>query len=184
MQNYQQSGWKDKPSWAVAVMFEDECTQKEGVAFCDGLVERFWSKCGFDFSWWSIPDLDQPGVWEDSLDRASRADILIATMEPGRETELLRAWLEQWRLRRGDREGAVIGLKDPCAGLECRVSEKHARLREAAHQAGLDYLTDMPESLEDLLPASLDSYSQRAEQMSGLLAHILERPTPPRTFGS
>lgn len=184
METYEQSGWKEKPSWSVVVVFENENTQKQATAFCDGLVERFWSKCGFDFSWWSIGDLARADAWESSLDHAASADILIATVEPGREMELFRDWLEHWRARRGDREGVVVGLLDPCTGCEPLRSEKHARLREAAHRAGLDYLTELPATLADLLPASLESYSERADQMSGLLTQILERPTPPRTFGA
>jgi hypothetical protein len=184
MENLQQSAREQRPPWSVVVVFEDEETRKEAVAFCDGLVAKFWSTSGFEFGWWLVKDLTEPEAWEQSLASASQANILIASFAPGRSVPELRQWLDAWRQRRGDHEGAVIGLLDPCAGLDCRLSEKHAHLRDVAHQAGLDYLTEMPSRIDDPLPASIESYSERAEQVSGVLDAILHRPTPPRTFGT
>jgi hypothetical protein len=44
-------------TYAVLVMFDTDAAREAAVAFCDDLVKRFWSKCGFDVHWCTATEL-------------------------------------------------------------------------------------------------------------------------------
>ena len=43
----------------------------------------------------------------------------------------------------------------------------------------MDYLTEMPQDISRSIPDSLDSYTERAEQVTSLLDNILHQQAPP-----
>ena len=43
----------------------------------------------------------------------------------------------------------------------------------------MDYLTEVPQDISRSIPDSLDSYTERADQVTGLLANILQQQPPP-----
>jgi hypothetical protein len=63
--------------------------------------------------------------------------------------------------------------------LSDREAQKHRYLRQIAHRGSMDYLTQLPLSLSRLVPESLDSYTQRAVQVSSVLDEILHHQAPP-----
>jgi hypothetical protein len=72
-----------------------------------------------------------------------------------------------------------VGLADPGSGLSEYCPPKFVYLRAAAHRAGMDYWTSIPQNLARSVPDSLDSYSERATQVTTLLDEILHyHPVP------
>jgi hypothetical protein len=73
-----------------------------------------------------------------------------------------------------------VDLTDPGTGQAGPSVEKYAYLRNAAHRAGMDYLTQIPQSISSRsIPDSLDSYSQRADKVTSVLDGILHQKAPP-----
>ena len=170
-----------KPACSVVVIYEDVAARENAVKFCDHLVDRFWARYEFDVSWWQVSDLSLARSGENAARKAVHADLIVVATSPATGVpEELREWIEGWLNRRGDREGALVGLTDP-GMVQCGASvEKHVYLRNAAHRAGLDYLTQIPQSISALsIPDSLDSYNQRADKVTSVLDGILRQKTPP-----
>jgi hypothetical protein len=164
-----------KGTWSVVVLFEDASAREQGVRFCNHLIERYWAEQGFDVSWYSFSML-QAG--EESAEKAAAADIIVFAMHPEGEMPLeIRDWVENWVRRRGDREGALVGLMDRSA-YPAATGERYIYLRNAAHRAGMDYWTQLPQNLHGISD-SIESYSERAKQVTSVLDEILQQHAHP-----
>lgn len=169
-----------KQAWPVAAVFEDAETRKVAMKFCDVLAERFWGQCNFDISWWSVAALEEKAFDAAITAKAAEANLIIFALLPGGDLPAaLRAWIEAWLGRRGDREGVLVGLNDPACGPSGATVEKFVFLRNAAHRYGMDYLTEVPQNLARYIPDSFESYSERADTVTSVLDEILHKKTPP-----
>jgi hypothetical protein len=163
----------------ILTLCESNDCRTEAVAFCDRLVQRFWTSCEFEISWLSFEDLTEPGKFRVAVNHAASAAMLIFAMRHGSYIPAeVEAWAEAWLAKRGEREGSIIALGDPGHIAAAGVSQNFVYLRNIAHRAGLDYLTEMPEKIGQSIPDSLEAYPERAQQMTSVLDQILRRKTP------
>jgi hypothetical protein len=169
-----------KGAWSVVVVYEDAAARERAVAFCDQLVGRYWAQLEFNLSWWSFAALEDAGSAKDAAENAVCADLVAVATGPEGDFPLpVKAWVETWLTRRGEREGMLVGLLEPLAEAGALEGPKHHYLRHAAHHGAMDYLTHVPQDISLSIPESLDSYSQRADQVTSLLDDILHRQAPP-----
>ncbi len=176
-----QGSVEGKALWSVVVAYEDTGMREEAVAFCDDLVERFWTQCSFEISWWPFTLFQEDPASMEATQKAAEADLIIlATRPEGELSAPVQMWIESWLRLRGDREGALVGLLEPGADWSRRTNPKQAYLRNVAHRAGMDYLTEVPQNMSRGFPESLDSYTERADQVTSLLDEILRTQPPPR----
>jgi hypothetical protein len=162
-----------KETWSVVVVYENEETRDTAVQFCDCLVERFWSKCGFDVSWWSFSLLEDATTSAQARGKAANADLVVfATSETIGGT--VRSWIESWISQRGEKEGACVALLPGMAAGSAQIY-----LREAAHRAGMDFLTQVPQSLSWPMADGVESCAERARQTTSVLEEILRTSHPP-----
>lgn len=176
MQHKEKRFWTLKPSWQVAVLYEDAATQQDAVAYCDSLVNRFWESTSFNFGWWPLEQAHDFRAAQQASQALVEADLIVFAIHPGDNLESrIAEWLHHCLCRRNHREGLVVGIGDPAANSD-EDSPKHIALRHLAHNAGLDYLTELPHTLATPLPDSAEFYHDRARQVSGVLSEILRRP--------
>ena len=173
-----------KAASPVLVLFATDTSRGHAVGFCDELVTRFWADHGFDITWYSFSDLMNSAANETAARKALEAEMIIFAIDADDQFPIeTKSWIESWIGRRHDREGALVGLLD-CGKPGSPTTEKHVYLRNAAHRAGMDYLTQVPQTISRGIPDSLESYSARAEHVSSVLDEILhqrERPMVPIT---
>jgi hypothetical protein len=169
----------ERGSLSLAVLYDDARARETAVMFCDQLCERFWATHTFELSWWSFADLEDANSSRIALAKGSGADWLLISAQTEKEfSAAVLTWLDLWVAQRGDREGALVGLIQPG---ETAPIEKHAVLRRLAHRAGMDYLTQVPQSLGQPEQDSADACTERAHQVTAVLNGILHKPTrPPR----
>jgi hypothetical protein len=169
-----------KAMWSVVILFEDAQTRETAVKFCDQLVERFWAHCEFGMTWLSFSTLAEPNAGQDADAKARGADVIVfATRPEGPIPAAVTDWVEGCLANRSDREGTLAGLIDCGPVLTARAAEKHAWLRNVAHRAGMDYLTQVPQDISRPIPNSLESFSERAQQVTSVLDEILHKPLQP-----
>jgi hypothetical protein len=169
-----------KTAWSVVVVYDDAAAREQAVDFCDQLVKRFWARFEFDVSWWSFGLLQKEPVATEAAEKAARADLVIlSSLRQEDFPAPVKGWIEGWLTRRGNREGILAGLVDPGAGSSGRRAWKHHYLRQVAHRGAMDYLTQVPQNIWHSIPESLDSYTQRAAQVSSVLDEILHHEAPP-----
>jgi len=172
----------ERPVWAVVVVYEDDSLKSEAINFCDAFVERFWHDCELDVNWWSFNLLRDQTDARQACAEAVAADLILFAARPGRDLPPeIQFWVDSWAIARGDREGTLIGLLDP-AQTEHYSSPPYIFLRNIAHHAGMDYLTEMPESISLGTPDSLDSVTERAGRVTGVLDEILHHQIAPRAL--
>ncbi len=169
-----------RTAWSVVVVYEDAAAREQAVDFCDQLVKRFWVRFEMDVNWWSFDLLRNEMTAEAAAEKAAHADLVVLC-SPRQEDfpAWVKGWIESWLIRRADREGILAGLLDPGVASSNPEAPKHHYLRQVAHRGAMDYLTRLPQSISRLIPESLDSYSQRAGQVSSVLDEILHRQAPP-----
>jgi hypothetical protein len=167
-----------KAAWSVVVVYEDATARERAMTFCDQMVSRFWAKCEFDVSWWPFTLLDQPVAARGAAEKAAQADLVVFAATPDGDFPLpVRTWVESWLNQRSDREGMLVGLMELPGGATDWEAQKHQYLRQAAHHGAMDYLTKIPQGTSLSIPESLDSYTERASQVTSLLDDILHQQT-------
>ena len=174
-----------KPAWCVVVVYEDDAARERAVAFCDQLVGRYWAQLEFNVGWWSFAQLEEASIAKDAAAKAVCADLVAFAAKPeGDFPQPVKNWVETWLTQRGDREGMLVGLLEPVGGAGRLEGLKHHYLRNAAHHSAMDYLTHIPRDISLSISESLDSYTQRADQMTNLLNDILHQQVPPPHLSS
>lgn len=169
-----------KTAWSVVVAYEDTAAREQAVDFCDQLVRRFWARSEFEVGWWSFSLLQAEHVAMEAADMAARADLIILSLV--RQDVLpavVKRWIESWLARRGDCEGILAGLMGQGAAADRLETHNHYYLRQVAHRGGMDYLTQLPQSISRLIPESPESYTRRAAQVTTVLDEILHHQAPP-----
>jgi hypothetical protein len=164
---------------AVMVIYENTKAREAAVAFCDRLVEKFWAHAGFEVSWWSLALLAEAGPARQAAEKAVAADLIVFAAPPEGDLPLhVRAWIEGWLPQRGEREGALVGLIEGTTQAG-ELTDKHFYLRRLAHRLGMDYLTELPQSLSSSVADSPELDSARVHQVTSLLDDILRQPAAP-----
>jgi hypothetical protein len=159
----------------VVVIYQDSKCRDHAVAFCDALASRFWPTHGINITWYSFDSVQEPTTVADSTAKAINAGLIVFSTHPGGEFPIdVILWIQKWSSKRGEREGALVGLMDPAA-IQGVADDKHVYLRNVARHAGMDYLTRMPDTITRGIPDSLESYSQRAERITSVLDEILHK---------
>lgn len=160
---------------SVVVIYEDPSIRERAVHFCEGLVDE-QRNSGINLDWWSFPVLSEPRMSHSAVEKAAGADVVIFAMDAsGDLPEAIKLWIEQWLNKRGEREGAIVGLLEPEDRWHEMVSFREIYLRHAARRAGMDYLSHAAPTLRRAIPDSLDSFNERAGRMTSVMDEILQK---------
>jgi hypothetical protein len=157
----------------VVVVYETPAIRKHAMQFCERLAGECECTPVSEMIWWSFHVLALPAEGRDAAQRAANADVVVFAMKAGGDLPHdIKLWIENWLNRRGEREGALVGL------LASEVSHDIAPFREIylrhiARRAGMDYLSHAAPTASRAIPDSLDSFSQRAGQVTSVLDGIL-----------
>lgn len=174
------AGLESKAAWSVAVVYEDDAAREKAVSFCDQLVRRFWAQFEFDIGWWSFTTLGESLPAAEAARKAEQADLIVFSSAPEGDFPVhVKDWIESWLTRRGEWEGVLAGLLEPAEDPNGREGQKHIYLRNAAHRGAMDYVTRLPQDISRSFPDSIDSYTERADQVTSLLVDILHQQPPP-----
>jgi hypothetical protein len=163
----------------VVAVYENTAAREYALRFCEGLAGRPpASGTDLDIHWCAFAFLG-----DDAVNRAAAADlILFSITSDGDLPHEVKLWIERWLNRRSEREGAVVGLvmDRPANPFEI-ASLKEIYLRHTAHRAKMDYLSHEIPTARKAMPDSLDSFSQRAGQVTSVLDQILSYNPSPQT---
>ncbi len=167
-----------KERWLALVVCEDELAHARALSICENLTRRFWGEIEFALSWWLFTNLECAVNAEEAAHVAMEADmIFLATQPHGDFPEKVISWIETWAKRRGDREGALVWI----TGDESAPSggPRQLYLRQVAHRAGMDFLSEIPESPAPALPESPEWFANRARAMGTVMDGILKQTGSP-----
>jgi len=158
---------------AVVVIYENPSIRERAVHFCERLVAAQHPP-ELDLDWWSFALLSDAAMAHSAVEKASGADVVIFAMDArGDLPDPIKLWIEQWLSKRGEREGAMVGLLHH-EGWHGAASFREIYLRHAARRAGMDYLSHAAPTRPRAMPDSIDSFSERAGQMTSVLDDILQ----------
>jgi hypothetical protein len=162
----------------VVVVYEQPAIRERVMRFCERLAEAQKST-EMDMDWWSFPVLSEPSRAHDAVEKAARADVVVFAMDARGDLPIeIKMWIEKWLNKRGEREGALVGLLGREEGIQEMASFREIYLRHAARRAGMDYLSHAAPTLRRAIPDSIDSFRERAGQMTSVLDSILQKHPP------
>jgi hypothetical protein len=164
----------------IVVVYEDGAAREYAVRSAPHLVESHPLETSTVVEWWSFARLSESEGAGEAAISAAAADLLIFVVSPaGDLPEELKLWIENWIARRSEREGTIIGMMAGSASPGEIACLKEIYLRHVAHRAGMDYLSQVPSAWGRAMPDSLESYGDRARQVTSLLDEILRSGSPP-----
>lgn len=170
----ERSDVRERAAWSVVVAYEDSATREEAAKFCDVLEARFHGQCKVNITWWAYSSIEAPDQALNAADQATAADLIVFAARPeGEMPKHIKSWVEGWLQRRQGREGALVGLLEQTPGSFGPPAPCYVYLRAAAHRGALDYFTEASENLFEIIPESIEFYSERASQTSNVLDEIL-----------
>jgi hypothetical protein len=158
----------------VVVIYENPAIREQAVNFCERLAEEQKS-AAMELNWWPFHLLGHPVTGVSAVQKACHADVIVFAMDArGDLPEEIKLWIEQWLNKRGEREGALVGLlirEEP----QAMASFREIYLRHVARRAGMDYLSQMAPTAQKAIPDSIDSFSERAGRVTAVLDNILHK---------
>lgn len=162
----------------IVVVYETPAIREHAVGFCERLAREQESAVHSEMNWWSFRLLSNSIAGEDAAQHAAAADVAIFAMDAaGDLPDEIKWWIEKWLNKRGEREGALVGLlarDEPAADV---ASFREIYLRNIARRAGMDYLSHSAPTTARAIPDSLDSFTDRAGQVTSVLDDILHAQT-------
>ena len=177
-----ETGRNPQAARTVVVFFEDAAAREQALSFCDHLVTQWQLNDELKVHWWPCHLLDQSSTGGEAIEKAVAAHLVVFAMNSaGDLPHEIKDWIENWLGKRGEREGALVGLFPHEAPPGDIASFREIYLRNVALRAGMDYLSHVPPTLPKALPESPDSYTDRAGQMTSVMDGILRtHPPAPR----
>ncbi len=165
---------------SIVVIYEDSALRERAVQFCERLAAE---TPGMDMDWWSFQLLSHPSMAQAAVERAAGAEVVVFAM--GARGDLpaeIKLWFEKWLNKRGEREGALVGLLHREEAMQGMASFREMYLRHIAHRGGMDYLSHASPTIWHAIPDSIDSYNERAGRKTSLMDGILQKHphAPPR----
>jgi hypothetical protein len=169
----------------VVVLYETPVVREHALRFCEWLSREQGagqeSPEASEVGWWSFQLLGDPTLASDAALKAAAAEVVIFAMHAqGDLSDEIKWWIEAWLNKRGEREGALVGLLVREETSHSMAPFREIYLRNIALRAGMDYLSHAAPTVPKAIPDSLDSFNQRAGQMTSVLDKILHtRPHSP-----
>lgn len=164
-------------------MCEDEAAHARAQSVCGRVATQFWDEIEFKFSWWTFTSLAYSANAAEAAQAAASAEmVFFAVQSRGDLPAKVKSWIEMWVNNRADRGGALICLATDEHPLAPEVSLKQLYLRQIAHRAEMDFLSDISENFAPTIPESLEWFADRADAVGPVMDDILRQtgsPPPP-----
>lgn len=147
--------WNTRCSFELSVVHEDEITRERAAQLQQRLVEQFQREYDFITTWWELQAFADFSVLEAAARAAARADMVILSLETGRELppNTLR-WSEAWLARRTERKGALVALVQHRPESLQSILPVRSYLQTVARLGQMDFFFHSSGSIPDL-PFSL-----------------------------
>lgn len=159
---------------SVVIVYESPAIREHALQFCARLAGASKS-AALEMNWCSFPLLTQSRAGDDAAQKAADADVVVFAMaSAGDLPDEIKLWIEKWLNKRGEREGALVGLLKRKEPLEA-ASFREIYLRHIARRGGMDYLSHAAPTASRAIPDSIDSFSERARKMTSVLDSILHK---------
>ncbi len=139
----------------VAVVYEDHLTREWARDLLYRATQLTGQEC-MSSTWWRIEELAHPAIFPDAVDAATRAEILVLSVNAKKELPLdFHVWIDAWLPRRQQQPGALVALIGQETGA--LSSGVQAFLQAVAQRGSLDFLPRAHEPLE--LPGAFPAES-------------------------
>jgi len=168
----------------VVILYDGLEARNQALRICNHLVLRFQDDLAFDFNWWRMDFLKDPGLAGLCTAQARMADILIICADPaGSLGTHVRKWFSSWARGQTEHLGLLVDLTKSGAREWSEVRATKQFLREVARQTGFDYLETSYVPVESLISPLEPGLSADQVRFSVLEYLASEQPPAPEHSG-
>jgi len=168
----------------VVILYDGLEARNQALRICNHLVLRFEDDLAFDFNWWRMDFLKDPGPAGLCSAQSRLADILIICADPaGPLATHVKKWFGQWARSQSEHLGLLVDLTKAGTREWSEVRATKLFLREVARQAGFDYLETSYVPVESLITPFEPGRSADQIRFSVLEYLTGEQPPAPEHSG-
>jgi hypothetical protein len=129
-----------EPALRVVTVYQDPVTRHWAAELWERVGQLLSGEAVCHRSW-KIGDLTSPRVFNDAVQAAAEADVLVVAVRDGGEWPMdLPVWVEAWLPRRAGPAGALVALIGVPPEPEVQPGRAYQYLDTIARKAGLDFL--------------------------------------------
>jgi hypothetical protein len=159
----------------VVAVFHDAAAQHRAMRVCDSMMARFCTDLEFEVEWCSFEQFADSHKAREITECTAQANVVIISTAahiglPG----VVRSWIRNWSELRHGREGTLIGLVDGVAETRDHAIVQQ-ELRNAAHRAGLDYMTHEPDTHPVPMTDDPKWLNAKCHELGSVLGGMLEQ---------
>src|SRR4051794_7290746 len=166
---------------AVIAHENDPSSGELANQLCRAMEREFGGDLGFEFGWWTFDRLADSKELHAAAEDAAEADLILFSVHAGNELPRpVQEWIEAGLARRRKTGGAVAILIGPAQAPRAANWPIDCYLRYLAERAAMDFWVSTPFETSEPMPDSLNTFIERAHEVSAVLEKILEQETPHR----
>jgi hypothetical protein len=158
----------------VLVAYDSLSSGKRAKELCDRLSKETSGEYELHLGFWNIAALEHPSFAHAALADATSAGFLILAVDANKPLlPSLRSWVARCACRMHAGGGALVAQLHGILNMEREVSPAYIFLNEVAHNAGVEFFSEVIEPEEATFDYSLESIHQRACMRTTVLDAIL-----------
>ena len=139
---YRGSDPDDRPTFNVAIIYEDGAAGKRAKHFYDRVIRELVDECDFSLELWNFQVLAFPEIGSSAAKAAAQADIVILSMHRKAQLSVkTRDWIERWSGLIGDDRSALVALLDQPGMSRGTVASTLDYLRNVEDRKGISFYT-------------------------------------------
>lgn len=163
----------------VLIVYDELHSAKHAKELCDRLERRAGTEDRLNLKLWSLAALKVPALAAAAAAEACHAPLCIVAIQG--DTHLpacIKSWISHWGREARRFSGALVVQLHGVVRLNEEITPAFLSLRHIAHDAGLEFFSEVIEPAADEPDYSLEAIHEHARMKSPLLG---EHFPPPQT---
>lgn len=159
----------------VLVAYDNLGAGIQAKHFCDRLDQNLAPRDELLLSFWSLSALQLPPLARAAEDEAAQTGLLIVAINGDEAlSPPVKRWISRCARRMRANGGAIAAQLHDILRMNQELSPAYVYLKHIAHDAGLDFFSEVVEPAGEKLDDSIESLHQRAHMCSPVLDGILQ----------
>jgi hypothetical protein len=158
----------------VLVAYDRPTSGQNAKELCDRLERAIGPAYELIPSFWNIEALQDSLLAQATVAEAVSAAFLVLAVDANQHLPpAVRSWVARCACRMHARGGALVAQLHGILKMEKETSPAYTFLKEVAHDAGMDFFSEVVEPADSALDYSMESIHQRACMRTTVLDSIL-----------
>lgn len=161
----------------VLIVYDELHSAKHAKELCDRLERRAGTEDRLDHKLWSLDALQVPALAAEAAAEACYAPLCIVAVRGDVHLPMcVKSWISRWGREARRFDGALVVQLHGIVKMNEEITPTFLSLRHIAHDAGLEFLSEVIEPSADEPDYSLEAIHEHARMKSALLEESFPAP--------